>query len=136
MFEPGIVCRADEYYQYRKDRLNIEQSSLEQLISLMVLVDSADFEAAKLPARLVNKERKSGLLYVELEFLKADLTPTFTKNFPTNDNFLYATGMIINSKDRSGKAVEAYARDYFDDLMPISMGLKNVLDLEKELVLI
>lgn len=112
--ENGIFCSAAEY-ERDKERRILQGSLREQDIYSMVLrLDSAKREAAKLAIRL-NAQDENILKGV---FLDAKLEPVVEFERAMNDGIITATGLQIRDVAGGGDilpATQAFLKDYFED---------------------
>lgn len=133
-FEAAKFCSTYEYNRHIDTRLDLAGTKNDELLMLMILLDGAH-EAAKLPARLVEKTTPKGLLHVEIAFLDDKLNTRHTEVYPAKDDFIIVRGELdVTYNDERSSAVECYGRDYFQDQMPPEFyGTRTV---EQERVLI
>jgi hypothetical protein len=128
-FEAANLCSAQEYNDHINDRLDLSSVHNDELMVLMILLNGIH-EAAKLPARLVEKTTPNGLLHVEVAFVDNNLKTRHTELFETKDNFILVEGSLNVSYDGvSSSATECYARDYFNSMMPPNFRISRSLEL-------
>lgn len=134
-FESAEICSTYEYNRHINSRLDLASAKDDDLIVLMILLNGVH-EAAKMPARLIEKTRPKGLLHVDIAFLDIDLNEKHSEIFATHDDFLLVQNkLLITVGKESSRAVECYTRDYFEDQMPPEFLVSQAKDLERDLIL-
>jgi hypothetical protein len=134
-FESAKLCSAHEYNRHINNRLDLASAQNDDLLVLMILLNGVH-EAAKLPARLLEKTTPKGLLHVEVAFVDNNLKTRHIEVFPTQDNFLLVQDKLNVTYDGArSTATECYARDYFESMMPPEFLVSQAKAIDRELVL-
>ena len=134
-FEAAKFCSTYEYNRHIDTRLDLAGTKDDELLMLMILLDG-DHEAAKLPARLIEKTTPKGLLHVEIAFLDDKLNTRHTEVFATQDDFIIVRDELeVSYNDERSSAVECYGRDYFEDQMPPEFFETQSIEADRVLLL-
>jgi hypothetical protein len=131
LFETAVICSAEEYESKRSSRQSFSEINSDYLGMLMVRLDSQEKEAAKLPVKISDITKGVNVTSkCSLDFLNDRLETIFSREYWVRDDLVVVGGFLTVKYDEvTYSTVEAYVKDYFEEMMPPAFRADTALSL-------